>query len=135
MTTSHSELELPNDDLLLDLDRLHVVATCPATALPEARLRRLLQREVQQLHAALQTHFGAEEEGRYMGAVLDRAPGLGDTVDRLHAQHTEISTRLLTLAHECPSGALDALRDRAAAILDLIGEHERGEVELVERAR
>ncbi|MEM6992872.1 MAG: hemerythrin domain-containing protein [Myxococcota bacterium] len=134
MTTPDAE-PLPSEDLLLDLDRLHIIATCPAKALPEVRLRALLEREVRLLHETVLRHFGAEEEGRYMGAVLDRAPDLDETVARLQAQHAEISTRLATLAHECATDPLDALRDRAAAILDLIGEHERGELELVEQAR
>ncbi|MBL4684506.1 MAG: hemerythrin domain-containing protein [Nannocystaceae bacterium] len=135
MTPPDSEFELPNEDLLLDLDRLHAIAMCPAKALPDARLRRLIEREVRQLHGVLQRHFEAEEEGRYMGAVLDRVPDLNDTVERLHAQHSEITTRLLSLASDCKTGALDELRDRAAALLDLIGEHERDEVKLVEKAR
>lgn len=132
MTT---DAESPSEDLLLDLDRMHVIATCPAKALPEARLRRLFEREVRQLQAALALHFNAEEEGRYMGAVLDRVPSLDETVERLYAQHTEITQRMASLLHDSREGELDVLRDRVSAILDLIGEHERDETELVERAR
>jgi len=127
--------ESPHEDLLVDLDRMHIIATSAAGVLPEARLRRLLQREVRQLHASLKAHFLAEEEGRYMGAVLDRVPSLDETVGRLHAQHAEIDERLGKLLDDCTDGSLVALRDRASAILDLIGEHERDEIELVERAR
>lgn len=132
---THSELELPNDALLLALDRLHVLATAASSVLPEARMRRLLRSELSALHHTLTVHFDDEEEGRYMGAVLDRLPQADDTVRRLKAQHAEITTRMLTLAQECDAVALPALKDRAAALLDLIGEHERDEVALVERAR
>ena len=127
--------ESPHEDLLDDLDRMHIIATSATGVLPEARLRRLLQREARELHTALMAHFQAEEEGRYMGAVLDRVPSLDQTVDRLHAQHAEIDTRLGKLVDDCLDGPLEALRDRASAILDLVGEHERDEIELVERAR
>jgi len=134
MTTQDPELELPNDDLMLDLDRLHVLATSPARVLPESRYRRLLERELRTLSATLEEHFKAEEEG-YLVAVPERAPALGEDASRLRAQHAEIRSRLLTLASDCREVAIDTLRDRSAAVLDLIGEHERGEVELVEKAR
>lgn len=135
MTAPPDEHESLDEDVQLDLDGLHVVTTCPETALPEPRLRRLLEREIRQLYTSLEAHFAREEEGQYMKAVLERAPNLDGDVAHLHAQHSEIRTRLLTLAEECASGALSTIRDRAAAILDLIGEHERGEVQLVENAR
>ena len=75
MTAPDTELELPNDDLMLDLDRLHVLATSPAGVLPESRFRRLLEREVRALCATLEEHFEAEEEG-YLAAVRERAPDL-----------------------------------------------------------
>lgn len=134
MTTPDAELELPNDDLMLDLDRLHVLVTSPVRALPESRFRRLLEREVRTLCETLEEHFQAEEEG-YLVAVRERAPDLGEDASRLRAQHTEIRSRLLTLASDCRTAAIDTLRDDTAAVLDLIGEHERGEVELVEKAR
>ena len=134
MTTPDPELELPNDDLMLDLDRLHVLVTSPERVLPESRFRRLLERELRTLCATLEEHFKAGEEG-YLVAVRERAPDLGEDASRLRAQHTEIRSRLLTLASDCRKAAIDTLRDDTAAVLDLIGEHERGEVELVEKAR
>ena len=47
--------------LALDIDRLHLVATSADGALPEARMRAVVSRELLELCSVLAGHFASEE--------------------------------------------------------------------------
>jgi hypothetical protein len=115
--------------LALDIDRLHLVATSADGALPEARMRAVVSRELLELCSVLAGHFTGEEASlRAMSA--DNA----DAVDELHHEHGRILAQLRHLAEAADTLPIDVLKLRISDVLDAVGEHERSEVRRVSEA-
>lgn len=109
----------------LDLDLLHLLATAAADALPSARMRAVLDRELARFQTVLAAHFRTEEE---VAARTGDAQGLALS----HAQLTEHLSRVRALPNSAP------VREVKAALielLDALGDHERREAESAEHAR
>ena len=83
-----------HEALRLDLDRLRVLALAPKSALPEPRMRRLLQLECRDLMRKLSRHFALEEKDGYMDDIYARRPNLSQArgaarTARRHRRHAE----------------------------------------------
>ena len=111
--------------LLIDLDRLHLMLAAPHGALEAVRMEAVLRREVSDLAAALEYHFGCEERDGYMRRAVVERPELASQVEQLQEQHGAILGRLDTAAG--PGRALSDVRTDLAEILDLIADHESAE--------
>lgn len=131
MAMRKHELAGQHEELALDLDRLHVLVVAPDDALPDPRMRRLLLRELKDLAAELEYHFGYEEDGGYLEVVTERRPGLSRGVEQLRAQHGEILERLESLCNGMEALPMGRIKSGIAEALDLLGEHERSETRLL----
>jgi hypothetical protein len=126
-----NELSALHEDLAIDIDRLHLVVTSSDSALPEPRMRAVVHRDLLDVCAVLAQHFAAEElsvEGmmeEHGGAALGALAELG-------GEHRRILDQLRQLAEAADTLPVDVLKLRIADALDVIGEHERGEVKLVD---
>ena len=112
--------------LALDLDRLHLVATSADGALPEARMRAVVSRELLELGAVLEGHFASEE-----ASLPATSTGATDVVDDLHREHARILEQLARLAEAAQALPIDVLKLRITDVLDAVGEHERSETRRV----
>jgi len=119
------------DDLAIDIDRLHLVATSSDAALPEPRMRAVVTRELLDLCAVLSQHFAVEESevGAAIQALGGRAIG---GLEQLHGEHARLLARLGHLADVAATLAPDVLKLRIADVLDSISEHERVESRFVD---
>jgi hemerythrin-like domain-containing protein len=96
-----------------------------------------LRDEFERFRAHLQKHFALEEEGGYLTSVLQIRPTLHGEVDRLMAEHREISQLMTSIFDEVSrlQGDLPLhMRDACARIQNLIGileQHEDHENMLV----
>jgi hypothetical protein len=131
MAMRKHELAGQHDELVLDMDRLHLLVVSPDDALPERRMRALLVRELRDFAAELEYHFGYEEEGGYLTAVTDQRPGLSRRVDDLQGQHTAILQRIEEVCSEAEALPVRGIKVAISEVLDLLGEHERSEKTLL----
>jgi hypothetical protein len=115
--------------LALDIDRLHLVATAADGALPEARMRAVVSRELLELCSVLAGHFTSEE-----ASLRAIAADNTDAVDELHHEHGRILAQLRHLAEAADTLPIDVLKLRISDVLDAVGEHERSEVRRVSEA-
>ena len=116
--------------LALDIDRLHLVATSADGALPEARMRAVVSRELLELCSVLAGHF-ASEEASLLASTSGVAARGADALEELHREHGRILAQLRHLAETAESLPIDVLKLRFSVVLDAVGEHERSEVRRV----
>ena len=120
-------------DLMLQVDRLKVLAAGDTTVLPEHRLRELLSHDVERLRQRLRQHFAFEESSGYLRPVLNRRPEMADQVEGLRQQHQDVLARLLSISESLSKGGdLPAAREGLAAVLQDLADHERKEGELLQ---
>lgn len=131
MAMRKHELAGQHDELVLDMDRLHLLVVSPDDALPELRMRALLVREMRDFAAELEYHFGYEEEGGYLEVVTEQRPGLSRRVDHLQEQHAEILQRIDGVCDQAETLPVRAIKVAISEVLDLLGEHERSEKTLL----
>jgi hypothetical protein len=128
------EIQQQHDEVLTHIDRLHRLSHGDARGLPHARSRTLVRQHLQALHAVLERHFAAEEEGGYMAEMLRNRPDLSSRADRIATQHGEILAAFENTLAMAPHATLIALEDTVGELLHLLGEHEAAERRLVQDA-
>lgn len=119
------ELANRHDFLAVDVDRLHLVVMSPDDALPEARMRAVVIRDLLDLCAVLDEHFAAEEN--IASTALGRGGGACFPFTSLCADHRRILGELRHLAAAANDLPIDVLKLRVSDALDALGEHERAE--------
>lgn len=112
--------------LALDVDRLHLVVTSPDGALPEGRMRAVINRELLDLCVTLEQHFAVEEAIMESSALARGRPEAGALVT-LRSGHRRILGQLRHLAAAASDLPIDVLKLRISDALDLLGEHEVSE--------
>lgn len=134
MAMRADELVGRHEVLAIDIDRLHLVATSPEGALPEARMRRVVTRELLDLCAVLEQHFAAEE---VTFEEIAQAAGkrLASPITELRTDHQRILGQLHHLSETAMSVPIDVLKLRISDLLDSLGEHERAESGQIGRGR
>lgn len=120
------QLASRHDVLAIDIDRLHLVATSPQGALPEARMRTVVTRDLLDLCGVLEQHF-ALEEGVIASSALARGGGACFSLTSLRGDHRRILGQLRQLAAAASELPIDVLKLRISDALDDLGEHERAE--------
>jgi hypothetical protein len=131
MAMRADELAGLHDDLAIDIDRLHLVSTSPDDALPEPRMRAVVNREVLDLCAVLEQHFALEETGVHETVAERGGVSLG-AFALLCGDHRRLIGQLRHLAETSGTLPIDVLKLRIADLLDALGEHERAEARLVD---
>jgi hypothetical protein len=131
MTPRRDALGAQHGSLAIDVDLLHVLAMSAHDVLPPARMRALLDRELRDLAAALQVHFGFEELGGYLIEEIATAPGLQRQAAALEGQHRTIVVGVDRLIARVGDDDLEDVKRGIAELLDVLGEHERGENRLL----
>ena len=130
MAMLRDELDDQHQDLAIDVDRLHLLATASADALPGPRLRAVLRRELLDLVAVLDQHFACEER-----RIDAERPARGSHAIAASAElreaHAYLRTRLQELADQANGMRIDVLKSRITDVLDELAEHERTESRLV----
>lgn len=130
MAMLRDELDEQHQDLVIDVDRLHLLATASADALPAPRLRAVLRRELLDMVAVLDQHF-ASEERRVDAEREERGAHAVAAAAELREAHAYLRTRLQELADQTGSMRIDVLKSRIVDVLDELAEHERTENRLV----
>jgi hypothetical protein len=120
------QLASRHDILAVDIDRLHLVATSPDGALPEARMRAVVTRDLLDLCDVLEQHFFVEE-GVVASSALARGGGACISLTSLRGDHRRILGELRHLAAAACDLPIDVLKLRISDALDELGEHERVE--------
>ncbi len=71
-------------------DRIRTVTETDPALLPEIQKRRLLGELSGTMASNLQSHFHLEEEGGFLGEILDNVPQAGRHVERLRREHGDL---------------------------------------------
>lgn len=104
------------------------------TALKGSADRAATVQRVDALHAVLERHFAAEEEGGYFAELREPRPDLEHRFSMLEAQHEQMLAALEGIRRDGGSLAMDELNSRVTGVLDTLRAHEAAERELLQGA-
>jgi len=89
------------------------------------------ENRVQRLIHAIEAHFTLEEDHYFPRAEAER-PELADEVRALRAEHVALARGLEQTAQHIDDGAVDAARATFRDFLEMLVQHEREELALLE---
>lgn len=107
----------------------------PEHALPE--ILRTVAVRIDSFKERLDEHFGTEEDGGLLQAVLEAMPQAESDIRRIQTQHARLGEaleRARAIARRGDSADAVALKDELDHFLATMREHEREEDALVKRA-
>jgi len=130
----YSAIMEQHEALKEDMARLRSTASGPQ-GVPDEGWRADMRDQAAELRECLRKHFELEEVGGYLEPVLEKRPGLGRSVCRLHNQHGEILIELDSVDDACRKEAPVAeIGNLALRVLDLLRQHEAEESDLIQGA-
>jgi len=133
-TALYSAIMEEHEALKEDIARLRSAASGPQ-GMPDERWRADMLGQLAKLRECLRKHFELEDVGGYLEPVMEKRPGLGRSVCRLHNQHDEILIELGNVNDACRKEAPTAeIVTRALRVLDLLRKHEAEESDLIQGA-